>query len=177
MLKGERVLLRAVTADDLPRLCAFRNDFALHVLVSEKAPVPQTLAQIEAEFAASARDVPDEAWFAVEADGVLIGTCLLFHFDRLSHHCELGITLGDPAYQGHGYGREVIGLLLDYGFRLLNLSRIWLMTTSGNERALRCYRACGFVEEGRLRRHAWINGAYEDVIYMGILREEFLSGR
>ena len=40
-------------------------------------------------------------------------------------------------------------------------------------RAIRAYRACGFVEEGRLRQHVWSDGAYIDLVYMGILREEW----
>lgn len=29
------------------------------------------------------------------------------------------------------------------------------------------------VEEGRLRRHAWTRGRYSDLVWMGILREEW----
>ena len=46
-----------------------------------------------------------------------------------------------------------------------------------NERAIRCYRACGFVEEGRLRQHDYSDGAYVDVVAMGILRDEWGAAR
>ncbi len=42
-----------------------------------------------------------------------------------------------------------------------------------NERAIRCYKSCGFQEEGRQREHAWSNGRYVDNLLMGILREEW----
>jgi RimJ/RimL family protein N-acetyltransferase len=29
------------------------------------------------------------------------------------------------------------------------------------------------VEEGRMREHAWLDGRYVDMIYMGVLREEW----
>lgn len=40
---------------------------------------------------------------------------------------------------------------------------------------LRAYRACGFVEEGRLREHVWSgsDGKYVDAVYMGVLRAEW----
>ena len=60
-----------------------------------------------------------------------------------------------------------------YAFRLRNQRRVWLWVHAGNERAARSYRACGFVEEGRLRQHVWSNGNYEDAVYMGILRSEW----
>jgi hypothetical protein len=42
---------------------------------------------------------------------------------------------------------------------------------ASNERALRAFSAAGFTEEGRLRRHVWLDGRYDDLVYMGILRE------
>ena len=57
--------------------------------------------------------------------------------------------------------------LLDSACQLIEL------TETQAERAQRAYRACGFVEEGRLRQHAWGNGAYIDLVYMGILRTEW----
>jgi RimJ/RimL family protein N-acetyltransferase len=44
---------------------------------------------------------------------------------------------------------------------------------ASNERAVHAYRAAGFVEEGRMRQHVWSDGAYDDVVYMGVLREEW----
>jgi hypothetical protein len=54
-----------------------------------------------------------------------------------------------------------------------NLRRVWLETGSDNERAIRCYRACGFVEEARLRQHAWSGGGRVDGVCMGLLRDEW----
>ena len=67
-------------------------------------------------------------------------------------------------------------LLLDYAFRLRNLRKVWLSTNSDNERAIRAYLACGFVEEGRLRQHVWSNGQYLDEVRMGVLRDEWEQG-
>ncbi len=46
-----------------------------------------------------------------------------------------------------------------------------------NERAIRSYRACGFVEEGRWREHYYHNGAYVDAVSMGLLRSEWEAQR
>ena len=63
--------------------------------------------------------------------------------------------------------------MLDHAFRLLNLRRGFLRVHGRNERGIRAYRACGFVEEGRLRQHVWSDGAYDDLVLMGVMREEF----
>lgn len=174
MLKGEKVTLRALTRDDLPRLCEFNNDIAVELAGGGDPPMPQSLSRLQAEFdqkvSSGGRDGSD---FAIEADGKLIGICGLFNFDMTAHTCELGITIGDKDYWGRGYGREAVFLLLEYAFLLRNFHKVWLRVHGSNKRAQRAYRACGLVEEGRLRSHVWSNGAYDDLVYMGVLREEW----
>ena len=54
-----------------------------------------------------------------------------------------------------------------------SVRRVWLETHAANERAIRSYKACGFVEEGRMREHIWLAGRFVDNIIMGVLREEW----
>ena len=174
MLQGEKVTLRALKRDDLPRRWAFDNDPAFHLWISNDPWEPLSLeratAQFEASLGTAERDGPQ---FAIEADGKYIGHCLLYGFDHTAHTCELGIGIGDTQYQGRGYGREALRLLLDYAFRLRNVSKVALTVSGDNERAIRAYRACGFVEEGRLRQHVWGSGGYLDLVCMGLLRGEW----
>ena len=55
----------------------------------------------------------------------------------------------------------------------MNLHRVWLHAFEFNERAIACYKKCGFQIEGRLRQHRYSEGRYWDTIVMGILRDEF----
>ena len=177
MLKGERLTLRAREREDLPILHRFFNDVEVELLGGGDPPRPQSLALLQAEF--DDHNKPDKSDprllcdFVIEADGKCIGTCGLWRYRPASGVCELGIAIGDREYWGRQYGREAISLLLDYAFRIRNVRRVCLNTSSANERALRCYRACGFVEEGRLRQHEWIGGQYVDEVHMGILRDEY----
>lgn len=174
MIRGERLTLRALRRDDLERLCAFNNDLEVELAGGGDPPMPQSLERLQAEFdAQAARGGRDGPTFAIEADGLFIGHCALFQFDDVAATCALGITIGDRAYWGRGYGREALRLLLDYAFRHRNVRRTWLTVNATNERAIRAYRACGFVEEGRLRQHVWSDGQYVDLVHMGLLREEW----
>ncbi len=174
MLKGEKVILRAMEREDLERLWQFNNDLEVELAGGGDPPMPQSLARLQAEFESKVSSGGrDGASFAIEADGQLIGQCSLFNFDDTAHTCELGIAIGDKAYWGKGYGREAVGLLLEYAFRYRNLRRVFLRTDGQNIRGQRAYRACGFVEEGRLRAHVYSNGAYDDLVFMGILRDEW----
>ena len=177
MLQGEKVVLRARERSDLARLCAFNNDVEVELSGGGDPPMPQSLARLEAEFDERARQGGrDGALFAIEVAGTLIGQCGLRHDGLVAATAqtyELGIAIGDNAYWGNGYGRDAVQVLLDYAFRLRNAHKVWLMVNAPTERAIRAYRACGFVEEGRLRSHVWGDGRYLDLVYMGILRDEF----
>ncbi len=177
MLRGEKVILRALERSDLQRLWEFNNDVEVELSGGGDPPMPQSLARLEAEFDERARQGGrDAANFAIEADGKFIGQCGLSHeglVDATAQVFELGIAIGDKAYWGKGYGRDAVRVLLDYAFRLRNAHKVWLKVNGPNERAIRAYQACGFVEEGRLRRHVWGDGRYLDLVYMGILRTEW----
>lgn len=171
MFKGQKVLLRAVKREDMLRQWESENDPELYFLDGGR-PRPTSLEAMYAHFDGEVGRRDDSVSFAIEADGSYIGHCGLHSIDPTARLCELSVEIGDHAYWGRGYGREAVRLLLDYAFQHMNMERVWLNTHSENERAIRCYKACGFVEEGRLRRHIWINGRYVDRVIMGILREE-----
>ncbi len=173
MLKGLNVLLRPITVEDLPALAAMYSDLELALLAENRPPIPRPLESLKQRHEEYSKSFRDYTWFAIEADGVFIGECNLRDFTEAGRTCELGISIGNREYWGHGYGREAIQLLLDYAFRIRNMNRVWLSTNSGNTRAQRACLACGFKEEGRLRDHVWVAGKYEDTVLMGILRSEW----
>lgn len=172
MMYGTRVTLRAISPEDYPHLTRFKNNVEFELAGGGRPPRPATLSSVAATMEGYLQDKSIVS-FGIEADEHLIGDCALFNREWVDATAELGIGIGDPAYWGRGYGREAIGLLLDYGFRLENIRRIWLEANATNERAIRCYRAVGFVEEGRLRQHVWSDGRYIDMVRMGLMRAEW----
>jgi diamine N-acetyltransferase len=175
MLKGERVILRAIEREDLKHLHELDRHIEL-VVLGDGAWQPTPLAAIEKDFDKHL-DEEDRSWFVIEADGKVIGSIGMHHRDQRSRVSAFGIGIYDPAYVGQGYGREAIDLFLDWAFRIQNYQRIWLTTWSINQRAIRCYQALGFVEEGRQRRQIYVDGQYVDAVMMGLLREEWEAQR
>jgi RimJ/RimL family protein N-acetyltransferase len=170
VIEGKLVRLRPLTQADYPLMLEFKNDIEAELLGGGAPPRPRTLAEVTEFFDKLAQD-RDQVNFAIEADGKLIGDCGLYGFDQRAGTAQLGIGIGDRAYWGRGYGREAVSLLVDYGFRMHNLRKVWLSTYASNERALRSYRAVGFVEEGRQREHGWAGGQYQDQVLMALFRD------
>ena len=169
MLKGKKTLLRSIARDDLERIWQFNNDVEVELAGGGDPPIPQSLSRLYAEYDNEiSKGGRDGSQFAIEAEGKCIGQCALFNFNETSQTCELGITIGDKAYWGHGYGRDALQCLLDYAFRLRNIRRVYLSVNGNNPRAIRAYESCGFIEEGRLRAHVWNDGKFIDLVFMGL---------
>lgn len=106
-------------------------------------------------------------------DDKIIGTVSLERIKHVYRTATLGIFIGDKDYRSKGYGTEAIKLILEYGFKYLNLNNIKLDVMAFNEKAIACYKKCGFKEYGRRRECEFINGKYYDCISMDILAREF----
>ena len=105
---------------------------------------------------------------------VLIGTISLPNIDWRNRTAEYGrFLIGHPDYRGGGYGKEAEFLLMDYAFNHLNLNRVWGDVLAGNQVALELDQQMGFRQEGTLRQQVFKNGAYLDVIRVGLLAEDF----
>jgi len=111
------------------------------------------------------------AW-VIEYQGHFLGEIRLDRVDMHDRRAQLAVGIYDPAQFGKGIGRQAIRLVLSYAFELLHLHRIGLRVISYNERAIRAYKSCGFVEEGREREAAFVSGEWHDDVIMGILAPE-----
>lgn len=112
------------------------------------------------------------AW-AIELEGRLLGEIRLDGADAHERRARLAVGLYDVAELGQGLGREAIRLVLSHAFGPLGLHRVGLRVIATNERAIRCYRACGFVEEGRERESARVGGRWHDDVIMGLLARDY----
>jgi RimJ/RimL family protein N-acetyltransferase len=154
VLRSNRTLLRPLSPDDAVRQNAFDQDMELSILDC-RPPVPVRQDQTDDFVQQRHEDQRDVARMAIEVDQLYIGHCSLSGLRQPHGSFELGILIGDREYWSRGLGREVVGALLDYGFQALAARRIGLTTHEDNPRAISCYQACGFVEEGRPRQAFW----------------------
>ncbi len=61
---------------------------------------------------------------------------------------ELGIAITSEK-QDKGFGKEAVNRIVEYGFAVLGLTRIFLKVYPENERAFHVYQKCGFLEYDR----------------------------
>jgi len=107
------------------------------------------------------------------ATGRLIGSCAFSQLDGENGSAMYHITIGEKDTWGQGHGTEATRLMLDHAFAGLGLHRVGLTVFSFNERAIRSYRSCGFVVEGRAREAIWRDGRWWDEISMSVLESDW----
>jgi len=85
----------------------------------------------------------------------------------------VGIGIGNREDWGKGYGTDAMKIILRFAFTELNLRRVTLTVFEYNPRAIRSYEKTGFHHEGRLRGALLRDGKRWDMLYMGILAEDW----
>lgn len=101
-----------------------------------------------------------------------IGLIEVRDIDREHSQGELSFWLARRAW-GHGYMSEVVQVIVQYGFEVLNLNRLFAYHMLRNPATGRVLEKSGFRQEGLLRQRVQKWGEYEDVVLMAILRQDW----
>jgi RimJ/RimL family protein N-acetyltransferase len=171
-IDGKRVYLRPLDMNDLETYYKWFNNPEIRRFLGTPFPITKS---DEKDILEKMTKSKDDVYLSivVKKDKKLIGNMGLHKISRTNRNAMLGITIGDLSEASKGYGTEAMELMIDYGFNVLNLHRIYLGVHEFNERGIKAYKKLGFTEEGRKRDGAYINGEYHDVIMMSILKDEW----
>ncbi len=173
VLWGSGVVLRRHVPENL---AAFRRWYADPEIarLARYQEAPMRPEEIERFFTARVIG-PDALAMAIhERDSDrLVGTCAFSQLDGDNGSALYHITIGEKDTWGRGYGTEATRLMLDHAFGTLGLHRVALFVFEFNERAIRAYRRCGFVTEGRSRESIFRDGRWWDELAMSVLESDW----
>jgi len=119
-------------------------------------------------------DSPGFYTWAVEHDGRCVGSAGL-RVDADQHGATYTVGLFAPELRGQGLGQEVTRLILDWAFGVLGAHRVELQVLASNHRAIGCYLACGFRQEGIRHQAGLYPEGWKDFILMAVLQPEHAS--
>jgi diamine N-acetyltransferase len=173
----ENLFLRDLRMEDLEGFYSWQNDpeiaanFAFTRLPRTLEETRRTLAGI---VDGNRRDSVHLA--VVQCPGTpgeeFVGVTSLKNISFLDRHAEFSIVIASKRHMGKGYGSAATVRMIRYGFDTLNLRKIYLSVLAGNETAIGLYERLGFRREGAFRQHLFRNGAYEDLMWFSLFREE-----
>ena len=163
-LRGDRVVLRPATEQDLPRFSAILQTPE----VSAWWGLPSTPDALRHEVFAD-----DIVTFAIEVDGATVGL-IQCHEETTPGYRSAGIDIAlAPEHQGQALGVDALRTMARYLFDERGHHRLTIDPATTNERAIVCYRKVGFRPVGVMREYEQgADGTWHDGLLMDLLRRE-----
>ena len=180
ILKGELVRLSAFDPEEMSKAYAgSKPDSELKRLMdSYPARVYSVKASKDSFKKMIDEATPQNHFFSIRAleDNRLLGDIDFSVINNwMGRNAFVGISILNRDDWGKGYGTDAMKIGLRFAFTELNLNRVTLNTFEYNPRAIRSYEKVGFKHEGRMRGALLKDGKRWDMLFMGILREEWLE--
>ena len=170
-MSEETVYLRSLEATDFDRLFEWHNSPELYRwLVGHFRRVNRSTEKAWLESKMQTRADELNLAICVSETQAHIGNLYLRSIDPVNRHAELHLFIADPSQRSRGFGASAVRQLLGRAWDEIGLQRVYLYVLASNEAAIRLYQKCSFMSEGILRRHAFKQGRFVDVLVMGTLK-------
>jgi RimJ/RimL family protein N-acetyltransferase len=174
LLEGYRLRLRSPQKSDMMVLFGWYND------PETVAPFDRFSIDSYEEFADAVAKAPQDPHslaprFVVERkdDGKVLGFVGHYQAHPVLEITDVWYVLAEPDERGKGYGKEAVGLLVDYLFHSQSLARVGATCDVENIPSARLLERLGFRKEGTLRSALHHHGLWHDVLVFGVTRPEW----
>lgn len=172
-LAGEMIAFKALSNSDARKIHQFASDedvsrfigWNLMNTLSETSELIETMIKRETE------GTHLYASIVLKSTQAIIGTGMIFNFDHEAKKAELGYVFHRDHW-GKGYGSECVALMSDFAFGALKLHKLYANVVDANIGSARILERNGYVLEGRLKDHYFIENQYYDALLYGRIQAE-----
>lgn len=169
-LSKNDIELRALHQDDAPELARLANDKSIFDMVRDYFPHPYSINDAIA-FISGKQGLHPVTTFGIMYQGKLAGMVdIKIQTDVYRKSGEVGYWIGAP-YRGLGIASDAVSLVTEYGFRTLDINRLFAGVYSTNHGSMRVLEKCGYLFEGISRQAIWKNGQFLDLHRYGFVKE------
>lgn len=176
-IRTSRTMVRAMTADDLPTVVAYRND--PQVAKYQDWDLPVELERVRESFARRppVEDLADgtRCNLVIDVEGTVVGDVFV-GIEEDGGGAEIGFTLA-AEHQGRGYASEAAGAVLSEIFDRLDLVRIHGTLDPDNVASQRTLERLGLLFESRSELSYRSRGEWVDDMTYAASRDQFLQWR
>lgn len=178
MIETERLLLKPYTdqmADDVFEVVSKKEIADTMLMIPHPYPRKQLdawLLYLQKSFELG--NAFEYAVFAKAQPDRYIGNCGLVSVSQTHQSGEVGYFI-DPTEWGKGYATEACLKLVDIGFTVHGLNRLFGRCLVRNPASRKVLENSGMAFEGRFKQEFRMNGVYEDTDYLAILATDYNS--
>ena len=161
-LNGKHIYLRALEPEDLDFIYTIENDESFWEISNTQTPYSRYLIKQYLEYAH--KDIYEVKQLRLVICGFndeQIGMIDFFEFDFKNKRAGIGILIKDSENREKGYGREALKLLVNYGFKHLNLHQVYCNISEGNEASIKLFKSQGFEEIGLKKDWNYSKGSFK----------------
>lgn len=115
----------------------------------------------------------DCKYWIIEFNEKKIGVINLCNIDYYNKRCSWAYYIGDMCFRAKGIGKTLECNIYDYVFNTLNLNKLCCEVFSSNEKVIKLHEIFGSDIEGKLKEHIFKNGAFHDIVIMGISKNKW----
>ena len=94
------------------------------------------------------------------------------HLDRSNNRAETGFWLDEKKW-GNGYMTEALRAILDFGFKSIQLQKIFATHYPENPASGKVLQKAGMIKEAELKDHYLVEGEYRTVMQYRLTKDEF----
>jgi len=161
--------LRPWNISDLDSLVKYADNPRIARFMTDRFPHPYT-AETGKAFIGMATAPDPVRIFAIDIDGEACGGIGLHPQEDIQRrNAELGYWLAEPFWN-KGIISRAIPQVIEYGFRSLDIDRIFARPFGTNAASQRVLEKVGFVLEARLQKTLVKNGVAEDELIYAVRR-------
>lgn len=178
MIKGKIVGLRAVEEKDLEQLKNWRNLTSFRKNFREIRELNSFSQHV---WINKTNSSPNDFMFVFEDinNNEIIGAGGLLYTNWIIRSADFSFYIGrnEDYIDSDGYALEATKLLIDYGFKNLNLNKIWMELYEFDKMKLEFFiQLFGFKIDGTLRDNCFEDGKYWDSKIISLTKKDYLNG-
>jgi RimJ/RimL family protein N-acetyltransferase len=164
------VSLRAIEKDDLNQLMDWRNKPEFRKFFRETSEINIVKQNEWFDMVNSPNSIHKMFAIVDLKDNKLIGACGLCYVDWINRSADFSIYIGhNDLYIDDKYSIEAAKLMIEHGFNILNLHRLWAEIYSIDEEKKIFFDTLKFKLDGELRDTYWHNNKWHNSLFYSLL--------
>ena len=174
MLKGNITSLRAIEKKDLKSLMNWRNKPSFRQFFREHREINIYNQNLWFKEYVKKKDTTHMFSIIENKTNELIGACGLCYIDWINKNADFSIYIGkNNIYIDEKFAIDSANILLNYGFNVLNLHRIWAEIYEFYKKKIKMFKKLKFQLDGRHKETYFFKNKWHDSLFFGILSKNF----
>jgi diamine N-acetyltransferase len=172
-LQGKNSYLRALEPEDLEFIYRIENDENIWELSNTQTPYSKFLIRQYLENAHQDIYEAKQLRLAICKNDTFeaIGLIDLFDFDPRNQRAGIGIIIQNDVDRNNGFGKEALGLVIEYAFQQLQLHQLFANIGVENTASLALFTTFGFEKTGVKKDWNFTNNRFHDEAFFQLIKK------